>query len=235
MVSMILFDLDGTLLPMDLDVFLQHYMEALAKKMQSRGYEADKLIQAVRQGVAAMMTNDGKQTNEAVFWNVFTSIFGERVLADMPFFKDFYHTEFQELQKACGFDPRAAETIRQVKEAGYRVALATSPLYPAVATLSRIRWAGLDPADFELITTYENFRHSKPQPEYYQDVMAALDVKPEECLMVGNDVTEDMVAATLGIQVFLLTDCIINKQDRDIRAFPKGSFPELLSYIRRLR
>ena len=65
--------------------------------------------------------------------------------------------------------------------------------------------------------------------------MAALHVTPEECLMVGNDVTEDMVAATLGTQVFLLTDCLINKGDQDIRKYPKGSFPELLSYIRRLR
>lgn len=235
MISTILFDLDGTLLPMDLDVFFQSYLDALAKKMAPHGYEPEALIHAVRKGVAAMMTNDGNQTNETVFWDVFTSSLGDKVLVDKPFFEDFYHTEFQLVREVCGFDPRAAEAIRQVKESGYRVALATSPLYPAVATLSRIRWAGLSPEDFELITTYENFRHSKPQVEYYQDVMSMLGVKPEECLMVGNDVTEDMIAAKLGIQVFLLTDCMINKGNQDIRKYPKGSFPELLSYIRRLR
>ncbi len=235
MISTILFDLDGTLLPMDLDVFLKHYLAGMARKMAPHGYDAQMLSKAIWEGTEAMVRNDGTQSNEAVFWNVFTSIFGEAALKDRPLFEDFYQTDFQALKSICGFDPRAAEAIRQIIDAGYRVALATNPLFPAIATLSRIRWAGLNPDDFELITTYENSRYSKPNPDYYRDVMAALDVKPEECLMVGNDVSEDMVAKTLGAQVFLLTDCLINKHDQDLRAYPKGSFPELLSFIRRLR
>ena len=120
MITTVLFDLDGTLLPMDLEVFFKQYMEALARKLAPRGYEPEKLFQAIRQGIRAMVTNDGSRSNETVFWDVFTSAFGDRVLTDKPFFEDFYHTEFQELQKVCGFDPRAAETIRQVKEAGYQ-------------------------------------------------------------------------------------------------------------------
>ena len=49
--------------------------------------------------------------------------------------------------------------------------------------------------------------------------------------MVGNDVEEDMVAGTVGMKVFLLTDCIINKQGKDIASFPHGGFDELLQYI----
>ena len=118
---------------------------------------------------------------------------------------------------------------------GYRVALATTPLFPAIATHSRARWAGLNPEDFDLITTYENSRHSKPNPAYYQDVIEALGVKPEECVMVGNDVDEDMIAEKLGIKVFLLTDCLINKSGRDIDLYPHGSFPELMDFIRNLK
>ena len=55
-----------------------------------------------------------------------------------------------------------------------------------------------------------------------------------QCLMVGNDVGEDMVARSLGMQVFLLTDCLINKAGEDIEKYPHGSFPELLHYIRSL-
>jgi len=31
---------------------------------------------------------------------------------------------------------------------GFRVALATNPIFPAIATEKRIRWAGLTPEDF---------------------------------------------------------------------------------------
>ena len=35
--------------------------------------------------------------------------------------------------------------------------------------------------------------------------MQKLNVSPEECLMVGNDVSEDMIAETIGMKVFLIT------------------------------
>ena len=49
--------------------------------------------------------------------------------------------------------------------------------------------------------------------------------------MVGNDVGEDMIAQQLGMKVFLLTDCIINKEEKDIAKYPQGSFEELKEYI----
>ena len=52
--------------------------------------------------------------------------------------------------------------------------------------------------------------------------------------MVGNDVGEDMIAQKLGCKVFLLTDCIINKANEDISAYPQGGFAELLQYINKL-
>ena len=56
-----------------------------------------------------------------------------------------------------------------------------------------------------------------------------------ECLMVGNDVGEDMVAETLGMKVFLLTDCLINKDDADITRWPHGGFDDLMAYLREAR
>ena len=50
--------------------------------------------------------------------------------------------------------------------------------------------------------------------------------------MVGNDVGEDMIARDLGMQVFLLTDCLINRKEKDISVYPNGSFDELMDYIR---
>ena len=117
---------------------------------------------------------------------------------------------------------------------GYKVVLATNPLFPSIATYSRIKWAGLDPEDFEMITTFETARHSKPNPDYYRDILATLDVKPENCVMVGNDVQEDMVAKQVGMKVFLLIGDLINRTGEDISVYPHGSFPELLTFIREL-
>ena len=50
---------------------------------------------------------------------------------------------------------------------------------------------------------------------------------------VGNDVEEDMVpASALGAKVFLLTDCLINKKERDINAYPHGGFAELKEFLK---
>lgn len=234
MITTVFFDLDGTLLPMDQDRFLEAYMGGLARKMAPYGYDPKLLIKSIWKGTGAMVMNDGSARNDEVFWNTFSAIYGRDSKADEPIFEDFYHNEFQSVAKVCGFDPRAAETVREIKALGLKVVLATNPLFPAIATRSRTKWAGLDPDDFELITTYENSFHSKPNPDYYREILDKLGLQPEECLMVGNDVREDMVPEQLGMKVFLLTDCMINKDNLDISRYPNGSFPELLDYIRSL-
>ena len=114
---------------------------------------------------------------------------------------------------------------------GLKVALATNPIFPKVATESRIRWAGLEPEDFELYTSYENIGYCKPNPDYYREIVKRLGVEPEQCLMVGNDVSEDMVAETVGMKVFLLTDCLINKEQKDINQYRRGSFDQILKRL----
>ena len=52
--------------------------------------------------------------------------------------------------------------------------------------------------------------------------------------MVGNDVGEDMIAESLGMKVFLLTDCLITRENKDISVYPHGSFDELIQYIEAL-
>ena len=230
-ITAVLFDLDGTLLPMDQDAFTKSYFSNLAAKAATKGYQPDALIDTVWAGTAAMVKNDGEKTNEAVFWELFAAKYGGDALNDIPFFEEFYRTDFQKAKELCGFAPMAKEIIHSLKARGLRVILATNPLFPAIATESRIRWAGLEPEDFELYTTYENSRHCKPNPEYYNDIMQELNLTAEECVMVGNDVGEDMIAETLGMKVFLLTDCLINRKNEDISKYPHGGFDELKVFL----
>lgn len=232
MITTVLFDLDGTLLPMDQEVFVKDYLGRMAKKLAPYGYDPQLLTKAVWKGTGAMVKNDGSARNEAVFWQVFNAVMGKECRQDEPLFMEYYHNEFQEVRHVCGYDERAAEVIRVLKAKKKQSVLATNPLFPAIATQSRAKWAGLDPEDFSLITTYENSNFCKPNPDYYREILGKLNLKPEECLMVGNDVQEDMVARSLGMQVFLLTDCVINRDGSDISQFPHGGFNELLDYIR---
>lgn len=228
---MILFDLDGTLLSMDQDEFTKVYFGLMAKKMAKYGYKAEELIQVIWKGVMAMVKNNGPRSNEEVFWEIFKQAYPDRFESDYPLFGEFYEKEFQMVQSVCKTVVQAKEVIDLCKKLGFRIALATNPLFPSIATESRICWAGLDKNDFELITTYENSSSCKPNPQYYEEVCEKLKVKPEDCLMIGNDVDEDMIAQSLGMKVFLLTDDLINRSGKDINNYPHGNMDDLKNFI----
>ena len=212
-IKVVLFDLDGTLLPMDQDVFIKTYFGMLVKNIAPHGYSPELLVDAIWKGTMDMVGNNGEKTNESRFWDRFASVFGEGSLEDMSIFDEFYEKEFDKVSVSCGFDPKSAWAVGEIKKMGYRVALATQPAFPMAATERRIKWAGLSKDDFELVTTYENSRFCKPSLDYYRDIVEVLGVSPEECLMVGNDVSEDMITEKLGMKVFLLPACLINKND----------------------
>jgi FMN phosphatase YigB (HAD superfamily) len=227
----IFFDLDGTLLPMDQNRFIKVYFSHLAAKLAPKGIDEKALVETIWGGTKAMVANDGSRTNEEVFWDHFVAAFGPEIRKDQATFDDFYRNEFQLAQSACGFDPRAAKTVAELKARGFTLVLATNPIFPAIATGNRMQWAGLKAADFELVTTYENSHFCKPNLDYYQEILRKIGEQPENCIMVGNDVTEDMAALELGMQVFLLTDCMINKENKDISQYPHGSFDALQEFL----
>jgi len=231
-IKAVLFDLDGTLLPMDQDEFVKAYFGLLAKHLAPLGYEANKLYQVLWNGVAAMVKNDGSCVNEDAFWKVFTDIYGNESLKDKQLIDEFYEKEFNQVQAVCGFRKEAREVVEMVQASGKAVVLATNPLFPHTATENRMRWAGLKPEDFAFYTTYENSKYCKPNPKYYEEIMQKLDLKPDECIMIGNDFGEDIIPSEkLGIQGFLLKDCLIYKGNQDISAYPQGGFEELKKYL----
>lgn len=227
----ILFDLDGTLLPMDQEVFARAYFYAISMYMKNYGYNEKEVIDALMKGTYAMVKNDGKHTNEEVFWSVFAKTLGERVLDDKGIIDEFYVEKFDSVKSACGYNENAKTTIEKLLNAGYKLTLATNPIFPKIATQKRVKWAGLDETAFNMITTYENSSFCKPDIRYYEAILNELSLDPEECLMVGNDVREDMVANKLSMRVFLLDECVINKDGIDIDIYPHGGFSELLDYI----
>ena len=235
MLKAVLFDLDGTLLPMDQNIFMKDYFGRLIRRLVPLGYTPEGFLAAMKAGIAAMVTNNGSRTNEEAYWDAYTAVSGKEILHHMPVFEDFYEHEFDQVAAVCGFNPQAAEIVRFLQEKGIRVILATNPLFPRIATQKRIRWAGLTPEDFELYTTYEDIGTCKPNPNYYREVLSRTGLDASECVMVGNDVAEDMMAgAKAGLRGFLLTDCLINTPNADVNDYPHGSFNELKAYLTKL-
>ena len=231
MITTVLFDMDGTLLPVDYDEFVRAYFGLLCKKAAPHGYDPKTLADAVWKGTAAMVANNGMRSNETVFWETFAQIFGPESLGDKAMFDDFYKNEYQGARAVCGCEPAAARLVHDLKAAGIRTVLATNPIFPAEGINSRIRWAGIEPEEFALVTTYENSRHCKPNPAYYRDILDDLGLAPQECVMVGNDAQEDMAAAELGIPVFLLTEYLLHGECVDLDTVPHGGWDDLRRWL----
>ena len=231
MIKTVLFDLDGTLLRMDQDAFIKLYFQGLASHMSPYGYDPNALIKAIWEGTGAMVSNKGETTNEAVFWSVLKAKLGEHVSDDLAHFEEFYQEGFEKARAACGEVKGVRALIDRLHQNGIRTVLATNPIFPEIATNARIRWAGLTRNDFALITVYENSRHCKPILDYYRDILQELNLDPTECCMVGNDVDEDMIAHKLGMQVFLLTDCLLNRNGADISQYPHGDITALEVFL----
>lgn len=226
----VFFDLDGTLLPMDLEAFTKQYFGAIAKWLAPHGFEPNATVDAILKGSYAMVKNDGSRSNEQAFWAYFEERMGK---VDRALFDAFYREKAPALVETCEQNPRAREAVEAVRASGALAILATNPMFPAVFTELRAARAGLDTSELALVTTYENSCHCKPNPAYYEDILNHLSLAPEDCLMVGNDVEEDIVpAASLGMSTFLVTDWLINKKERDITAYPHGDFDALLAFLR---
>ncbi len=230
----VLFDLDGTLLPMDQEVFVSRYLKEIGAKGAQLGYGAKELVQIVLRGFEVMVANDGTMTNEERFWELFMDTYGGERERHMAAFEEFYNNEFARVAEGTNPTPLSNEAIQVLKKKGYILVLATNPVFPRVATVERMRWAGLDPKDFDLVTTYENSRFAKPHLDYYREILTTIDARPEECLMVGNDIQEDAVAAQIGMNVFLVTDDLINLTGEDYSRWPQGDRQAMLRFFEEL-
>jgi len=229
-ITTVLFDLDGTLLPMEQEHFTNTYFGLLAKKAAPYGYDAETLVAAVWKGTKAMVKNDGTVKNCDRFWQTFAGALGQEVLKLRPEFDSFYANKFHGAKAATGENPLAKRAVDGLKAGGYDVILATNPLFPAVGIKTRLSWIGLAPEDFLEVTSYEKYSYCKPNPAYFAEILERTGKRPEECLMVGNDTAEDLPALELGLDVYLVTDCLIHDGSRDISGIKQGSFAEFLSF-----
>lgn len=77
----------------------------------------------------------------------------------------------------------------------------------------------------------ENSTYCKPNLKYYREILDKIQVRPEDCLMIGNDVEEDMVAETMGMQVYLVLPCMLNPKGKDISGYRQGTLETCYHFV----
>lgn len=231
MIKNVLFDLDGTLLPMNLERFIEEYLKGISARV-AHLVEPHQFLKHLYAATRAMsVSTDGTTTNKQVFRNEFFSRVGiaEEIL--IPIFDDFYAEDFPGFQATTWQSPAARRAVECAVNQGRAAVLATNPIFPLTAISQRIAWAGLDAILFSHVTSYENCHYCKPNPSYYLEIAEVLDCSPEECLMVGNDVVEDLSAAVVGMKTYLVIDCLVNPAGLEPKADYIGTLDELPAYL----
>lgn len=234
MLKTILFDLDGTLLPMDVEEFTQKYFGFMQTTMMKNGYDAKQMMQGVIAGTKAMYKNQGKETNEVLFWEAFVQESGQTRETMEPVFTHFYENVFPLIGKDGEQNQPMIDAVKQLKEKGYTLILSTNPLFPRMAVEERLRWAGLSEEYFSYITSYENSCACKPNLMYYKEILQHTNTNVEECMMVGNDTLEDGVVEQLGIPLYIVEDYMIHREEGEIQSKWHSNAEAFLAFVNEL-
>lgn len=233
----IFFDLDGTLLPLDMDAFMGGYFLSIESFVEEHGLDVKRFTDALRGGIGAMAHNDGTHTNEEVFWQIFLKDVGDMTPQGGDWkvlLNEFYEKDFGEIGAGMPLNPLSSVVVETLQEKGYPLALTTMPMFPARAVDWRLNWGDIDPEAFTRITTFENSSAIKPNTAYYEENLAAFACKPEEVLMVGNNTREDLACLKVGMPAYLITDCLLDPDNFDIDTVDHGSMADFLEFVRTL-
>jgi FMN phosphatase YigB (HAD superfamily) len=199
----LLLDLDDTLIDTNMDAFIPAYFQALGQHMAGR-VAPEVMLRALISGMNVMNeSEDPTQTLEQVFDSRFYPKLGIAKQDLIGVLDEFYDSVFPALATHTRQRAEAAALVEWALSRGFRVAVATDPLFPRKATYHRVRWAGIDPGSVELISSFENFHFSKTHPAYYAEVLGRLGWPEGPILMVGNDVNRDLIPAhRLGLATY---------------------------------
>lgn len=231
MFTTFLFDLDGTLVPMEMEQFVNAYFQAVSSKF-AHIIEPKKMIKEIFEATMMMINNlDPRQTNKDVFWSYFVPRIGIPSEVLVPLFDEFYSNDFPNIKRVAKPNPLARPMLERLINRGYRVVVATNPIFPENAIRERMNWVEIGDLPYEMITTYENMHFCKPKIEYYEEILNCLKARPEECLMVGNDVEEDLVCRRLGMKTFLVEDWLLNTKNLPVETDYRGSFKDLTEFL----
>lgn len=234
MLNTILLDLDGTLVSMDTDTFTKRYFKDLSVKLGDF-VNLDELTKILWLSTKHMAENlDSDKTNEEVFYKKFYSMIGHSEEDLQPLIDDFYENDFYKVEEVSEQNDDMINAVNLLKEKNYELVVASNPMFPKLAMVDRVKWAGFEEDDFKYITNFENMHFCKPHLEFFNELLEVIDKKPEECLMVGNHAQEDMTAKKIGISTYLIKDYASGDLEDDENIDYSGYYKDFYKFVKEL-
>ena len=187
MIKAVIFDMDGVIIDSE-GVYLEYQLEFAKKKNPDVKLEdLYPLVGATKQEcweVVERVVSNGQT------WEELRNEFRQR---------DIY----SEIDYRSIYRPEVTDTLKQLKDAGFRLALASSThleLVERVLEENGIR------DYFEAVVSGEQFKKSKPDPEIYLYTAGQLKLKPEECLAVEDSTIGITAAHRAGLKIAAVID-----------------------------
>ncbi len=234
MITTILFDLDGTLLPIDTEEFTEKYFMEISIRLRDY-FTPEEVVKNIWDSTKYMISNiDPDKTNEEAFFEDFYERINHRAEIINPILNDFYEKDFNNIREISTKSKYMVDAVAMLKEKGYDLVVATNPLFPEKAILHRIEWAGLNKDDFIFISSLEKMHYCKPRLEFYEEVLEIIQRCPQHCMMVGNDIEEDMIAKNLGMKTYLIEDHIIGTVTEGLIIDYKGNYEDFYEFVKTL-
>ncbi len=203
----VLFDLDGTLLDINMNEFLKSYFEKLMPFLK-RWIKGD-VYKIVMTSTDYMINEINGDLNQKKFLYKFSLLSGLSEDKVDEIFQKFYKIEFPKLNILGRPVPKAREILLRIHNEGYTLVLATNSLFPLIAVKERMKWAKIEDIPFSLITTAENMHYAKPYKEYYLEILDFFNANPKEAIMIGDDFELDISPAkSIGIDAYRIGEDI---------------------------
>ncbi len=200
MIKAVLLDLDNTLLKNPDENFARAYL-GLADQFFEERWNLSEFSHLLLQGIQSVVTShDPTRTNANVLLDLISNATGQSEPEIRATFSDFYNTAYPTLSKCTEISPFAPHLVAALRESNYAIIIATNPIYPPEAVRQRLAWAGLPDSldNYALVTHADNMHFAKPDPAYYIEAVARVGVEPDEAIMVGDNLQNDMIPARLA-------------------------------------
>jgi FMN phosphatase YigB (HAD superfamily) len=227
-IEYLLLDLDGTLIQFNLNLFIQEYLRQIQRHFSHYSF-AKFVPDWILKGTERMLSNKGTMTNKQVFLNYFQQKSGLSEEEMWEIFLHFYKSDYNHLKDITEPVKGARVFLEAAKSQGYRLVIATQPVFPEIAIQKRLLWAGVGHLSYDLITNIENMHACKPHRYYFQQILDLLDTQHDKCLMIGNDAEMDLAAGKIGIKTYFLNTDAVNIVNS--KAHYQGDFRNLAQLL----
>jgi len=230
-IQAVLFDLDGTLIDVDMNRFVPIYLHRLTEYMSDQVNPVH-ATQTLHNAVAAMFANaDASRTLENILLEALESELAITPERYAECLEQFYQNDLEELRPLVTGHPLSSQLIESSLARGWKVVLATNPIFPRPVIDARLTWGELSGEAFHHVTAYETAHFCKPSARYFEEILERLQLPAEACLMIGNDTLHDLSASQVGMQTCLLTPWSIKRPGAHFKADWRGCHEELLALI----